>query len=125
MKKYLGIDWGEKRIGLALGDDETRIATPFKIVKNIQEIMGVVKEYEIDEIVLGVPFKIIGDKDSASDEFKSFYNKLKGEISIPIQLIDERLSSRAADSLPGDKKTKASRDSIAAMLILEDYINSL
>jgi len=123
-KNYLGIDWGEVRIGLALGDSEVKIATPFKTVKNIKEIMQVIGEEEINEIVLGKPLKLLGEKIKLQPEYLDFVQALKNKTNLPIKLVDERMSSKAGDALVGDKKTKASRDEIAAMLILQGYLDS-
>lgn len=120
--RFLGIDWGEKRIGLALGDSETKIATPFLVVNRLEEIKKIISQEEIGEIVIGLPLKM-GGGDKLSDEFAGFLNKLKGGVKIPIREIDERLSSKAADALTGDKKTKAPRDAVAAMLILQSFLD--
>ncbi|MCK4554799.1 Holliday junction resolvase RuvX [Candidatus Parcubacteria bacterium] len=122
VKKYLGIDYGEKRIGLALGDSETKIATPFRVVNNISEIEQAVKEENINIAVLGKPVKMSGDE-KLSDEFNKFVDALKSKLEIQVELIDERLSSKAADALAGGKKTKAPRDAVAAMLILQSYFD--
>ncbi len=121
--KYLGIDWGEKRIGLALGDSETKIATPFKVAGGINEIARIVKDEDIGAIVVGVPLKMRDAKLKIQNEFLDFLKLLKEKIDIPIKTIDERLSSKAADALAGGKKTKAPRDAIAAMLILQSYLD--
>ena len=57
-KKYLGVDWGEKRIGLALGDSETKVATPFRTAGDMAELVKVVKGEEIDVVVVGRPVPI-------------------------------------------------------------------
>ena len=124
-KKYLGIDWGEARIGLALGDDENRIATPIDTVLTIEEVLKVIKQEKIDEVVVGEPVKMSGSKLEMHKDYVGFLNLLKNELSIPIHTVDERLSSRAADALPGDKKNKAKRDAIAAMLILQSHLDKL
>ncbi|MFH0923593.1 MAG: Holliday junction resolvase RuvX [Candidatus Falkowbacteria bacterium] len=131
-KKYLGIDWGEKRIGLALGDSETKIATPFNVAGSIKEIIKIIKEEKIDAIILGKPVKMSG-RDELSDEFESFIKLLRKKAGIPIEMIDERLSSKAADALAGDKRAnppslkfrraRAPRDAVAAMLILQSYLD--
>ena len=58
------------------------------------------------------------------EKYNKFIEELKSKISLPIKTVDERLSSKAADALVGDKKTKASRDEIAAMLILQSYLDT-
>ena len=125
IKKYLGIDWGEKRIGLALGDSETKIATPFKTVENVDEVALVVESEEIDAVVVGKPYQINNLQLPISKQFENFFNELKNNLKISVELVDERLSSKAADALAGDKKTKASRDEIAAMLILQSYLDKI
>ncbi len=123
---YLGIDWGEKRIGLALADSETKIAMPLKTVANIKALREVVEEEQVDTLVIGEPIKMKGDSDNLNPLFLSFLKKVKKEFSeLKIELIDERLTSKHADSLIGNKKTKASRDEISAMLILQTYFDKI
>jgi len=124
LKNYLGIDWGEKRIGLALADSEIKIAVPFKTVSSINEVVEVIKEEEIDMAVIGKPISIMNQELRITNQkYNNFVSKLEKEIKVPIKFIDERLSSKAADALSGDKKTKASRDAIAAMIILQAYLD--
>ncbi len=121
--RYLGIDWGEKRIGLALGDSETLLATPFKIASSINEILLVIKDEGVEELVIGEPIKMSGDNKNFLENYKKFVKDLEEFSGLKINFIDERLTSKAADALSGTKKTKASRDSIAAMLILQSYLD--
>ncbi len=124
VERFLGVDWGEKRIGMALGDSETKTAVPFKVVSNLEEVLAAVESEEIDKIIIGQPFKLSGKQDLPSD-FKDFINSLRQRAGIKIELIDERLTSKAADALAGSKKTKAPRDAIAAMLILQSYLDKV
>jgi putative Holliday junction resolvase len=121
--KYLGIDWGEKRIGLAIREEETEMVIPFGVVSNIDEVIKIIKNEEIDKIVIGSPISLKNEELEMKKKIDEFVTKLKRLTSKEIFLIDERLSSKAADNLPGDKKNKASRDAIAAMLILENYLD--
>lgn len=122
-KKYLGIDWGEKRIGLALADEETCLALPFKTVSNLSELLEVIKEEEIDEIIMGSPKKMSGEA-ANNPTWLNFVEQLKEKSGKKVNFLDERLSSLAADALSGEKKDKAERDEIAATLILQDYLDS-
>jgi len=125
-KVYLGVDWGEKRIGLALADGETRIATPFKTVGSLPELIDVIREEVVDVLVLGKPIKMRGGQDGLNPDFTSFLDKLRSALpELAIELVDERLSSQQADKLPGDKRTKAGRDEMAAMIILQNYFDRL
>ncbi|MFA5643911.1 MAG: Holliday junction resolvase RuvX [Patescibacteria group bacterium] len=124
MKKYLGIDWGEKRIGLALADSENRLATPFKVVGNIKELIKIIGEEEISDLIIGSPQKMI-DGQVGNPKFKSFVLVLEKELAdkkISLNFIDERLSSVQADSLKIGK-IKQERDSVSAMIILQAFLD--
>jgi len=123
MNRIIGIDWGEERIGLALGDTETGVASPLTTVKSIDEIIKYVKEEDVELLVVGKPTKLSGKNDHMT-EYTEFCESLEKSGICRIVYYDERLSSKAADALNGDKKTKANRDELAAMLILQDYLNS-
>ena len=123
--KYLGIDWGKKRIGLALADSETKIAIPFKVVSDIKEILNIVKEEEINEIIIGLPVKMSGAKDEQLEVYKNFVQHLKRRSGIAVRTIDERLTTKEANALAGSKRTKARQDAIAAMLILQGYLETI
>jgi len=122
--KHLGVDWGEKRIGLSLGEDEVKLASPFRIVSNLPELVRIINDEEIEVVVIGVPYSISDVTHKLPQRFSDFLTNLKHSITIPIKEVDERLSSKAGDARIGDKKTKASRDEIAAMEILQSYFDS-
>ncbi len=122
-KKYLGIDWGEVRIGLALGDSETKIAIPLNVASNIDEIVRIAKAEGVDMIIIGEPLAMSSSVLKNKDKYFKFIIELKNKTHLPVVTIDERLSSKAADALAGDKKSKAPRDAIAAMIILQSYFD--
>ena len=119
---YLGLDWGEKRIGLATGDSDTRLALPFMTVPDLKALIPILKEEEIDVIVLGEPIKMRGEAVN-SLAWLDFFKKLKEESGLEVVLVDERLSSLAADALGGDSRQRASRDEISAAIILQSYLD--
>jgi len=125
IKKYLGIDYGTKRIGLAIGDSETRTAVVFNTVDNIKDILKIIKAEEIGIIIIGKPYSVVDKNYELPENFKNFINDLKSKTDIEIKFEDERLSSKYADSLVGDKKTKAGRDEIAAVSILQGYLDKI
>ncbi len=124
-KKYLGIDYGTKRIGLAIGDSETRTAVVFNTVNNINEVIKIIKDEEINVVIVGKPYSVANYEHELPENFKNFMNELHKKLpdDIIVDFEDERLSSKYADSLLGDKKTKAGRDEIAAMSILQGYFD--
>lgn len=121
-KKYLGIDWGEKRIGLALAEGETKLALPYKTVDNLQKILQIIIDEEVNFIILGYPRKMNGDP-ANNPKWLDFVNQLEKQVDCPLVFLDERLSSLAADALNKKSKAKAGRDEIAATLILQNYLD--
>lgn len=121
-KRYLGVDWGEKRIGLALAEGETSLALPFKTVDSLKDLLAVINSEEITNIVIGSPRKMSGEA-ANNPLWLDFIEKLKNSTEINIHFIDERLTSLAADVRGGRDKNKASRDEIAASIILQDYLD--
>lgn len=119
---YLGIDWGEKRIGLAVADLEVKIANNFKTVNNINELLFLIKDLEIKEIVLGKPMKLSGNL--SSEKFNSFYQSLKEKTEVEIVLFDERLSTNLSKNLNLLNKAKYDKDQSSACLILQSYLEA-
>lgn len=124
MIKYLGIDWGEKRIGLALADSENKISTPFKTVSSPSAVLEIIAQEGINFLVIGNPRKMSGEKTDNPD-FLRFIKFIKNNINsdeVKIVLVDERLSSVQADSVM-NKKINKDRDSLSAMIILQSYLD--
>jgi putative Holliday junction resolvase len=123
----LGIDYGEKRIGLALGGREIKIATPYKILKNknfdfvIDEIKKICKTENVNEIIVGLPISLKGKIEAQAKKVLEFVEFLKKNLEIPIETEDERLTSVMVDKLA--KEQKVERDAVAAMLILQSYLD--
>ncbi|MFZ2310541.1 MAG: Holliday junction resolvase RuvX [Patescibacteria group bacterium] len=123
MEKYLGIDWGEKRIGLATADEETGLSLPLGTVPNLAGVLQTIIDEEITTIVIGRPYKIGGLDIKLSPDYLKFLELLTAQITIPIHEIDERFSSKEADAMGGPKNMRAGRDEIAAALILQSYLD--
>lgn len=124
--RYIGIDWGEKRIGLAFAESGSNVAVPHKLVSNIEEVMKEIMSEEVSCVVLGQPVKMSGDTENLMKGFLKFSKDLEGKLKdsdIELEIIDERFTSKAADARVGTKKTKVSRDVIAAMEILQSYLD--
>ena len=126
--KYLGIDYGSKKVGLAIADLETKIATPFKIIKNkdiLAKISEICKDDNIDKIIVGVPISLKGTMSKQSIEVIKFINKLKDKVDIEVIEQDEKLSSLYANKLLKETKAKGLDDDVAAMIILQSYLDEL
>jgi putative Holliday junction resolvase len=121
--KFLAIDWGEKRIGVAVGNDDPKLAMPLSTASSYRELIQIIEEEEPDKIILGNPLSMSGQA-SLSKIFHSFKDKLASDINQELILVDERLSSISADKLVG-KRVKGTRDSVSAMIILESYLETI
>ena len=134
--RYLGIDLGSKTIGLAMSDTTLTIASTYKTIffKNedynstIEEIMSIIKEYNITKIILGLPKNMnntLGERAETTLKYKELLEK---NTDIPIIMFDERLTSVISNNIlieadMSRKKRKKKVDSIAAQIILQDYLN--
>lgn len=122
--KYLGIDYGTKKIGLAIGDDQACIAMPFSVVKTISEIQKIIKEEYIDALVIGVPKKV-GDFHSnvQLEKTEKFISSLQSLTGLKIYRIDESHTSVESQRLQKEQGATAKEDALAAMLILQAFFD--
>ena len=121
-QQYLGVDWGEKRIGLAMADAETRLALPFMTVADLRSLLAIIETEDVGLVIIGSPRKMAGEE-ASNPLFLHFLRELKLKSPVPVVTVDERLSSKAADALPGGKRDKAGRDEIAATVILQNWLD--
>ena len=134
--RLLGIDPGKNRIGIAISDEDKLISTPLKTIfkKNnsnfINEIQTIIEKNNIKGIIVGNPINMDGSKGPSSQSAKDFAKNLSNNISIPIVMWDERLSSQGAFNLSSNLNINTSKkveklDQNAASFILQgaiDYI---
>jgi len=105
LSRILGVDYGERRIGLALSDPLGIIAKPLKVIDRkktsdyLSEILETAKEKDVKRIVVGVPFTLKGEHSKQTDIVKNFIDELFTLGKIQIIPIDERLSSVAAEEV--------------------------
>ncbi len=131
--RYLAVDLGDKRTGLAIGDDELRMAQPVCVLEIpiggllVEAIVKAIEEHGTDELVLGLPLHMDGSAGQRVAITKSFAEKLVTATNTKIHFQDERLTSSAAEEhLAGSGKThkqkKKVRDALAAAEILGDFL---
>ena len=134
--RLLGIDPGKKNIGLAICDENKAVATPFKtLIKNsfkslFKEIDKIIQENEIKGIVIGNPVNMDGSLGRSAQSSMDFAKNLSRNITIPITLWDERLSSEAAFKMTKDLNTNVTKqiknlDKNSAAFILQGAIDYL
>ena len=135
--RLLGVDPGKKRIGIAICDENKIIATPYTtIIKNnfsefLVKINKIINENEIKGIIIGNPINLDGSSSKSSQSAKDFSINLSKNITIPIAMWDERLSSRGAFNLTNDLDVNTSKkisklDENSAAFILQgalDFLN--
>ena len=134
--RLLGIDPGKKRIGLAISDEDKLVSTPLKTIlkkKNfdfIKEIKEIIEENNIKGIIVGNPLNMDGSRGSSSQSSNDFARNLSNNISIPITMWDERLSSEGAFKLSANIGVNTSKkikklDQNAASFILQGVLDYL
>lgn len=128
--RYLAIDHGGKRTGLAICDASETIASPYEVFPTagglIERIAVVVKQEEVEGVVIGLPLNMDGTEGDVCKRVREFGEELSQHISVEIQYQDERLSSFDAEQrLAGSftrKKKKKRLDAVAAAAILEAFL---
>jgi putative holliday junction resolvase len=131
----LGIDYGRKRIGVAVADDAVRIATPLKTIpgrndptRDARALADLAETEQANSFVVGLPISMDGTDSEQTVFTRKFADELKRLSQKPVYLHDERLSSFAADEVLNEADvTKARRkelvDQIAAQKILQFYLD--
>ena len=131
--RFLGIDYGSRRIGLAYGD-ELGIATPLPALTDAEpkqrrdKLTALVKQRRITELVVGFPYNMNGTVGFKAKEVEGFAASLTREFGLPLHFIDERLTSHMAESGMNQKQLREIRaqgiiDSRAAAIILQDFLD--
>ena len=134
MQRILALDFGEKRIGVAVSDPLNIIAQSVgtierKGIKNdLKKVGELVKEYEARKIIVGLPLNMDGTEGKSANRAMDFVKELKKEIQVEVEMLDERLTTAQGERvlLEADmsrRKRKQNLDKIAAQLILQNYLD--
>lgn len=146
-RTFLGFDFGTKRIGIAIAQEITGTANPLVTVTAVknkpdwESISKIIKEWQPDLLVVGLPLHMDGSEQEMTQAARRFSNQLNGRYQLPVELVDERLSSDEAESIlseqPGSRSSgsrdslfrgsmfpdKAQVDMISAQLILQSWLS--
>lgn len=136
MSRILGIDYGERRIGLAVTDPTRTIASPLAtLVRRLgkrppwAELLEVVREQEVTEVVIGLPLALSGDEDEWAAEVRAFGDQVAKRTGLPIHWVDERLSSVMAEQAvrsmglrKSQREEKERVDAAAAAIVLRAFL---
>ena len=132
-ERILAIDYGKKRVGLAITDPLKMFAYPFDTFINdknlLTKLIDIIKEKNVVKVIVGDPVKESGEESVIAKEIRKFIESLSKKIDIPIELVDERYTSELAkqriiETVPSKKKRrdKSLVDKNAAAIMLEDYL---
>ncbi len=134
MGKILSIDYGDRRIGLAISDEMKLLARGLPTVDCNKEgifkrLRQLLDEHNIEKIIIGMPYNMDGTIGGQGEKVKHFIEKLKEQIDLPVETLDERLTTISAERIMRDlgikqKGNKAKKDELAARIILQSYLDS-
>jgi putative holliday junction resolvase len=133
--KVLAIDWGEKNIGLAMSDDDRRLAfalttltvetchgaslqKKLKIVEDIKKICTLEK---VERVIVGMPIGLSGNNTKKTEEVFEFVKQLEAELDIPVETEDERLTTVAASKF--ENKNARNIDELSAQILLQGWLD--
>jgi len=129
--RVLGLDVGEKRIGAAISDPLGITAQPLGVIdaeSGIEKLKELIPKHEIGLIVVGHPLTLKGERGERARSVEEFARNLKTATGVPFTLVDERLSTKAAERIMREMGRKPSRekgrvDELAAVIILQSYLD--
>ncbi|NIO30304.1 MAG: Holliday junction resolvase RuvX [Gemmatimonadetes bacterium] len=138
MSRILGLDYGERRIGMAVSDPTRTIAQPLPTVVRrrrkrppYRQIIEAIEEWEIDTVVVGLPVELNGEEGLPAETVREFGRGLKRRAPVTVEYWDERLSSVRArrelaqlDEPVKSRGDKERLDAMAAVLILQSYLDA-
>jgi putative holliday junction resolvase len=147
-RSILGLDYGRARIGLALADSETRMPQPLSTMERInrnedmRRLRELVREHGVKQIVVGLPLRLDGTRGHMAEEAEGFAQRVRKQIGVPVEMVDERLTSWEAERLmeevqgrfihdeklsgskrPKNAQAKMTVDAMAAAVILKEYLD--
>ena len=147
--RILALDYGRKKIGMALADSQARVAEPYDTLERVnrnedmRRLRELVRDQSVKQILVGLPLRLDGSAGEMAEEVKRFAERVRKQIGVPVDLVDERLTSWQAEQLleqefgrrithketpRGRKKVaratdgKYTVDAVAALVILREYL---
>ena len=136
MMRFMGLDVGDKRIGVALSDDGAAIATPIETIhrsgnrKDVTKLLELARDRDVSGIVVGIPYLADGSEGRQAEKIRGFIAAVEAQTELPIATWDERYTSADAEDLLREaavssrRRRKGAVDRIAAALILQGYLDA-
>lgn len=133
--RILGLDFGARRIGIAMSDPTGNMAQPLTVIEksrndtDIHRIEKLVDEYGVDEVVVGLPVSLSGEIGPQAQAVLEYVEKIKAIIKVPVKTWDERLTTTAAERSLLESEVRRGRrkeivDKVAAAIMLQGYLDS-
>ncbi len=133
MKRWLGLDLGHVRIGVALSDPLGLTAQPLKVLQSQgtqQDLIAIgqlVDEHQVSQVIVGLPINMDGTESKQTQKIRDFAGKLANRLSIPLFFVDERLTSKQAERMMRDSGVKVENqrgkvDQVAAAILLDSAL---
>ena len=133
--RYLGLDVGDVRIGVALSDETATLASGLLTLervgprKDVRAVAAIVRERQVGEVVIGMPWRLDGTMGPQGEKVTAFVESLRRAVEVPVVTWDERFTTVAADELLAEagvrrRDRKARIDRAAAVLILQGYLDA-
>lgn len=128
--RILGIDYGDKKIGLAFGDSSARVAVPLEVILNegdvtLQALVRRIQEESFDLVVVGVPLPQGNHSSVQLEKTRAFIAVLAKLVRVPVVEEDESFTSVESIRMQMEDQAQADEDALAAMLIVQSYIDQL
>jgi putative Holliday junction resolvase len=132
--RVLGLDLGDARIGVAISDDDRRLAVPLGTVRtgapaDLKGVASLVREHDVALVVVGHPLRLSGEAGERAHHAERFADALRGVLEVPVELHDERLSTVEADRAlrhagAGGRDRRRAIDRSAATVILQSWLDA-
>ena len=122
--KVLALDYGSARTGVAVSDPTGTLARPLEVVENasapagLKRVLELVEREEVDQIVVGLPVTLRGERGAQAEETEAFVSALRAATAVPIESFDERFTTKLAEAQPSE----APSDAVAAAHLLSTYL---
>ena len=136
MGRLLGIDYGDKRCGIALSDPMRIIASAHDVIQNtgmdnvVKAVVSICREKEVEEIVVGWPLNMDGTEGASAGKVSTFMGKLQPAVGLKLVRWDERMSTQTAEATLIEAGTRREKrkgliDKVAAQVLLQHYLDSM
>ena len=129
--RVLGVDYGLRKVGLAMGESVLRLASPLEVWENKEEetmakdLARFAEAEGVELIVVGMPRKASGEITQQGKRHEAFVSRLRSFTPIPIVTVDESFTSKESRRLQEETGSDVPEDALSAMLILEEYFETL